>query len=200
MKHHRYTDEQIRYIRKIAQGKTIEMIVVLFNEKFGTHITFRSMKGIMYRNQIKTGMQGYKTRFKKGQESWCKGMKGLQLGGDAGFFKKGNIPPTKKPVGSEVFADNSVMIKVSEPNVWRRKHIWLWEQHHGEVADDCYVHFKDGDRKNVTLENLFLVPKRVFTSVMKRDLQNEVPELNVAIHKVTELDFKIRDYEVNASE
>ena len=199
MKQHRYTDKQIQYIRKIAKGKPLDEIVQLFNQKYGTEITYKSLQGVMYRNQIKTGMQGYKTRFEKGQTSWSKGMKGLQLGGDAGWFKKGNIPPSHKPVGSETMKEGSVMIKTAEPNIWERKHIWLWEQHHGKIPDDCYVHFKDGNKLNVTLENLFLVPKRVFASVMKRELQSKNPELNLAIHKVTELDFKIRDYEVNSN-
>lgn len=195
MKKHRYTSEQIEYVRKTAPGTPIEDLVDLFNRKYSTAVTYKSMQGIMYRNDIRTNMQGYKTRFVKGQKSWCKGMKGLDLGGSAGWFKKGHTPSTHKPIGSETFQEGTVWIKTAEPNVWRRKHLHLWETHYGEVPDDCYVHFKDNDKLNVTIDNLYLVRRGAFASVRKRKLQSNNPELNVAIHKLTELELKIKDYE-----
>ncbi len=120
MKQHRYTAEQIDFIRKIAPGKSIDEIVVLFNQKFDTAVTFKSIKGIMYRNKIKTGMQGYKTRFTKGQTAWNKGTKGLQLGGEKGWFKKGVTPPTTLSTGTERVNENDfVIVKIAQPNEWR---------------------------------------------------------------------------------
>lgn len=193
MKKHRYTEEQIQFIREIAEGKHVEEIQKVFNDKYKVDVTFKSIKGVMYRNGIKNKMQGVSTRFKKGQTSWCKGMKGLNLGGNKGWFKEGNTPPSHKPVGSETLKDGWVMIKVAEPNVWRKKHHHIWEQEHGEIPDGMVLRFKDGNKLNVTLDNLFMTPAKAMTSVVRRGLENDHPELQVTTHRVAELELAIKD-------
>lgn len=43
---------------------------------------------------------------------------------------------------------------------WEYLHVWLYEQHHGRIPYGSHVTFRDGDRANVTLENLRLVTQR----------------------------------------
>lgn len=190
---HRYTQEQKDFIGSICEGLTVDEILEKFIERFGVEVTKSSIKGIMYRNNFKNHMQGFETRFKKGQEAWNKGKKGLFLGCEETWFKKGNQPPSYKPIGSEAVSEGTILIKIDEPNVWVKKHRYVWEQAHGPIPDGMVVRFKDGNRMNVTLDNLLLVSRRVCSSVVKRGIEQEDPGLNVTVHKLAELDLTIKD-------
>jgi hypothetical protein len=190
---HRYTQEQKEFIGCICEGLTVDEILEKFIERFGVEVTKKSIKGIMYRNNLKNHMQGFETRFKKEHDPWNKGKKGLFLGGEEGWFQKGNQPPSYKPVGSEVIAEGTVLIKIAEPNVWVKKHRYIWEQAHGPIPDGMVVRFADGNKMNVTLDNLLLVSRRVCTSVVKRKMEQEDPDLNMTAHKLAELELTIKD-------
>ena len=196
-KKHRYTKEQIDFILEISKGKSVDDIRKIFNEKFSANVTIKSIKGIMYRHQIKNHMQGHSTRFSKGQPSWNKGLKGINTGGEKGWFKKGNLPPSHTPVGSESIKDGYVLIKIDEPNVWKKKHHYLWEQEHESIPKNMVLRFLDGNKLNVTLDNLFLVSRRVCLSVSKRKLDQKHPYLNKTVHNLATLELKIKDIEKN---
>ena len=72
-------------------------------------------------------------------------------------FKKGNRPANKKPVGYErISRDGYIEVKVAEPNVFKIKQRVIWEQHNGPIPEGMHVCFKDGDKSNLDIENLFL--------------------------------------------
>ena len=76
------------------------------------------------------------------------------------MFKKGHLPVNYKPVGSErTNADGYVEIKVADPGKWSLKHRVLWEKEYGPIPKGYNVQFKDGNRKNVCLENLYLISR-----------------------------------------
>jgi len=190
---HRYTAEQIDYIKSIAVGLPVEDIQEAFNEKFNLQVTFKSIKGIMYRQDIKNRMQGYNTRFQEGHKPWNKNKKGLQLGGEASWFKKGDPHPQQKPVGSESIHEGILWIKVDQPNVWRKKHHYIWEQAYGSIPDNKVLRFKDGNKENCTLDNLFLTTREAMTSVVRSGREYNNPELNVTSHRIAELDMRTRE-------
>jgi len=192
---HRYTQEQKEFIGSICEGVTVATILEIFIDKYGVGVTKKSIKGIMYRNNFKNHMQGYETRLKKGHKTWNKGKKGLQLGGEEGWFKKGNLPPSHKPVGSESIIEGVILVKIEEPNTWRKKHHHIWEQAYGQISKGMVLRFKDGDKSNVTIDNLFIVSRRVCTSVVRRGIGNDDPDLNKTMHNVAELELAIKDLE-----
>lgn len=76
------------------------------------------------------------------------------------MFKKGSTPVNHREVGSErVNVDGYVEIKVAEPNKWRPKHRVLWEQVNGEIPAGMNVQFKNGDSKDVRIENLYIISR-----------------------------------------
>lgn len=76
-------------------------------------------------------------------------------------FKTGERPWNAKPVGAErVTSAGFIQIKVSQPNCWRLKHLLVWEKAHGPLPEGRKIDFIDGDRQNVSLENLRLRPRR----------------------------------------
>lgn len=195
-KFHRYTPEQVEYIASICIGRLKSEIRDLFNEKFNASVTNSSIRSIMDRNNFKSGLRGKAgaaTHFKKGHKPWNKDVKGLMLGGDAGWFKKGHDHWKTLPIGSESVREGLMMVKVDHPNVWEKKHLRMWREAHGEIPPGRVIRFKDGNKMNVTLENLFMVEQRVMTSVVRRGIDNDIPEVKVAIHNLARLELAIKD-------
>lgn len=76
------------------------------------------------------------------------------------MFKKGNMPANHRDVGSErINKDGYIEVKVAEPNKWKAKHRVIWEEANGPVEKGYNVQFKDGNPKNITLENLYLISR-----------------------------------------
>ncbi|KKY57481.1 HNH endonuclease signature motif containing protein [Pseudomonas ficuserectae] len=62
----------------------------------------------------------------------------------------------EKPLGSLRHEQTRVLIKLGHPDVWKGLHIHAWELVNGPVPDGHIVAAKDGNRKNVCLDNLCL--------------------------------------------
>lgn len=197
MTYHRYTKEQIGYIREVAPGRLRNEIRDLVNERYNLSVTTKSIAGIMYRNDIKNSMQGYNTRFRKGHDTWNKGKPFNPPGSSRTQFKKGHTD-TRAPIGTESLKEGRVFIKIEQPNVWVEKHRWLWEQHHGEIPEGVAIAFKDGKKENVTIENLFATTNGAASAVARRGLPNE-PEFKIASHRLAELDIAIKKVTANES-
>ena len=103
------------------------------------------------------------TRFKKGGQSPNKGKKMPEHVYEKlkdTMFKKGDMPSNYKPIGSErITKDGYVEVKVGDPSEWRPKHRILWEKENGPIPEGYNVQFKDGNRQNIKLENLYLISR-----------------------------------------
>lgn len=76
------------------------------------------------------------------------------------MFKKGQTPVNHRDVGSErVNVDGYIEIKVAEPNRWRLKHRVIWEQVNGAIPKGFNVQFKNHNRQDCRIENLYLISK-----------------------------------------
>lgn len=74
------------------------------------------------------------------------------------MFKKGQLSHNRRPLGSErVNMDGYVEIKVAEPNKWRLKHRVLWEEAHGPIPKGHNIQFKDGNKQNLAMDNLYMI-------------------------------------------
>jgi hypothetical protein len=66
-----------------------------------------------------------------------------------------------RPIGSErVESDGYVVVKMAHPNIWRHKHLAVWEAANGMIPKGHVVIFADGDKTNFELKNLLLVSRR----------------------------------------
>ena len=74
------------------------------------------------------------------------------------MFKKGNSPVNHREVGSErINVDGYIEIKVAEPNRWKLKHRIIWEQVNGKIPKGYNVQFKNHNRQDCRIENLYLI-------------------------------------------
>jgi len=102
-------------------------------------------------------------RFKKGQVPPNKGKRmpeEIYKKVEKTMFRKGNVPATHRPVGTETLrSDGYIWVKVEEPNKWRLKQRLLWEQYNGPIPPGYNVQFKDHNPKNCRIENLYIISR-----------------------------------------
>ena len=166
-----YPDEVRKFIQVNYVGTGHQAMADLLNQAFGTSYTKDQMKAYYARFKLDSGLKGY---FQKGHVPFNKGMKGLQQGGEETQFKPGHKPVNWVPVGSErINADGYVDVKIQDGKLqknWKPKHIIIWEKANGPVPDGHVLIFADGDRLNVTLDNLILVSRRELAVMNRRGL------------------------------
>lgn len=87
-------------------------------------------------------------------------------------FKKGQLPPNTKPIGYErICKDGYVEVKTEKGFCLKHRHIW--SNTFGEIPKGANVQFIDGNRHNLSLDNLELVVK---SENMRRNTIHNLPE------------------------
>lgn len=111
-------------------------------------------------NKFAVGSGGNKTSFQKGNTPWNKNKKGIHLSPST-EFKKGCKSNKKLPVGSITIRKRKnrneparAWIKISEPNIWELRAVFVWKKHYGEVPKGSTVHHKDRNPLNDSINNL----------------------------------------------
>lgn len=181
---HKWTNEEKEYLASIVKGSTYKEITKQMNDKFEYDFSEEQIKGMMYRNKLTTGTGGY---FKKGSTPWNKGLKGY-MGANKTSFKKGTIPPNQVPIGTESITKGGyIKVKVGEPNKWKLKQRYIYEQHYGEIPKDYNVIFADRNIQNFDINNLILVSKAEMLILNNNKLifeDEELTKIGVNIAKV----------------
>ena len=183
-----WTEAEKKYLAEVTSGRGYLEITEMMTAKFNLDYTKTQIAGAIKRYGLNTGRTG---RFEKGHVPFNKGTKGL-TSANSTSFKKGNVPHTYLPIGSEsVTRDGYTIVKVSDEGTrnqkWRPKHRLIWEKHHGPVPDGHAIVFGDGDKTNLSIDNLILV-SRSQLSVMntKKLIKNDV-ELTQAGANIAQL-------------
>lgn len=161
-KHFKFNDEHLKFVEENVVGRTNNELKDLFNERFNTSLSKLQISNFKKRNNLSSGLDG---KFKKGAVSWNKGK---NMSDDVykmckpTMFKKGSIPPNKRPIGSERIAKNGyIEIKYAEGlKKWKSKHKYLYEKYKGEVPKNHVVIFADGNIRNFDIDNLVLVSRK----------------------------------------
>lgn len=191
------TDEQHEFVINHAKGKTKGEMAELLKQEFGIELTYNQLKCYYTNHKITSGVD---MTFKRGGVPANKGTKGkYNVGGNRTSFKPGQRPPNYKPVGSERICskDGYVIVKVSDTGPyqrrWRLKHIVLWESVHGPVPPGHALLFADGNKLNITIENLLLVNNRQRALLNKHKLIQNNREGTEAGLLVADLILKISE-------
>ena len=146
----------------------------MFNKKFEYQIDTKKLKITLNNHKISTGLTG---RFEKGHVAHNKGKK-FPGTGSRTAFKKGNVPANKMNVGEDtITTDGYVKTKIAEPNVWEYKHKLIWKEKNGPIPEGHSVIFADGNKLNLSIDNLLLVSKAELLMLNRRRLISEDSEL-----------------------
>ena len=170
-----FTPEQVEFIKEHVYGRGNRELMELINSRFGINVTYDQVRTFKKNHDLSSGLTG---RFTKGQAPANKGKKS-SIKYAPSWYKKGNRPHNRKPVGTErVSADGYVEIKVEEPKKWRGKHILVWEEHNGRpVPKGHAVIFGDRDRRNFEPDNLVLVSRKQLATMNKKNLIQDDADL-----------------------
>ncbi|MCU7356274.1 HNH endonuclease [Enterococcus dispar] len=94
-------------------------------------------------------------------------MGGWNRGKKTGPRKKENR--NSLPICSEATFRGVVHIKTKRGR-WEPKHRVVWEKENGPIPHNYVLIFKDGDKRNIDLENLMLVSRRELAIINKKKL------------------------------
>ena len=140
-------------------------------------------------------------RFLPGLVPWNTGTKGLGLtGANRGSFKKGQVPPNRKPLWSERVdsKDGYIVMKVPEedpytgfPTRYKHKHVWIYEQEYGPVPKGYVVIFKDQDNRNFDPENLLAIKRADLVRLNQAGYKEAPDELKPSILALCRLKTEI---------
>lgn len=195
------TEEHINFIKQIAKGRTVDKITEIANKQFNMNLTTRQIKRIKDKYGIKSGVD---CRFKKGQIPFNKGKKmssEVYEKVKSTMFKKGHKNKNTKRVGTErVDVEGYVYIKVAEPDVWKLKHRVLWEEINGPIPENHKLIFADGNRQNVTLDNLVLVSSTEILIMNKNKLFCKNAELTKTGANIAKVLDRVNKRGVNAND
>ena len=166
---HRWTKEEKEYLSEITPGRHYREILEMMNDKFEYQFTYEQVKSAITRFNLKTGFNG---RFEKGHVNWA-----------------------KKPIGSErVSVDGYTEIKVAGSKRWRLKHRVMYEKYHNVVLNPKQlVIFADGDKSNMSKENLLLVDNNQLLILNQNGLINENRELTKTGLNIANIIIKLNE-------
>lgn len=169
------TPEQETFFCENIPGRLNQELAELLNEKYGLSWTSLQVKN--YKRNHKLGSSGIPGWFAKGSTPANKGKK-FPGTGSRTSFKPGQVSHNKAPVGSEVLRDDGYLWrKIAQPKTWKQVHRILWEDVHGEIPSEHKLLFIDGDRLNISLNNLVLITSAQMLILNRKGLIYNDPEL-----------------------
>jgi hypothetical protein len=192
-----WTDEQLDLLRTFYPNFKTEDVAFMVGHPLQT--TYRKASSLGLKKSAEflvgdsagrlDGVRGGACRFQKGQVSWNKGLKGVNMGQSATRFKPGQAPHNTQPIGSTKFDKSDVLLqKVSNAKGnnsarWRAVHELVWVAANGPVPAKHIIVFKPGMRTNVLEE---ITVDRVecisLAENMKRNTRHNLPpELNQVV-------------------
>lgn len=75
-------------------------------------------------------------------------------------FQKGAKSRNYKPIGYErVNVYGYIEVKTADPNKFELKHRVIWRQKNGKIPRGYNIQFRDGDRQNCSIENLYIISR-----------------------------------------
>jgi hypothetical protein len=183
----KYTDEMKQFILDNYKGRYNQELADLFNQKFNTNITSRTIKSYKANNKLNSGLTG---KFRKGQTPHNKGKKMPKEVYEKvkhTMFAKGNVPPNHRPVGSErISKDGYIEVKVAEPNKWRLKQRVVYEEAKGKIPEGCPMIFLDGNKRNFDIDNLRCITRSelLYLNCNGLNNSNEITETGILMARL----------------
>lgn len=197
---HKWSEEEIEFIRKIYPFYENKEISKMVKEKFGFEVSATNLLNVRHNYKIPKKVIPNSGCYRKGDVPWNKGREMSEEVREkvkGTWFKKGEIPKNHRPVGStRITVDGYTEIKIAEPKRWQLYHRYLYEKTHGEkLKKNEAVIFADGDKSNFEIDNLVKVNRTNLLYLNNNNLIFDDPELTktgVNVSKVAEKIFDLK--------
>lgn len=176
-----------QFILDNYKGRYNQELADLFNQKFNTNVTSRTIKSYKANNKLNSGLSG---KFRKGQTPHNKGKKMPKEVYEKvkhTMFANGNVPPNHRPVGSErISKDGYIEVKVAEPNKWRLKQRVVYEEAKGKIPEGCTIIFLDGNKQNCNIDNLRCITRSelLYLNCNGLNNSNEITETGILMARL----------------
>lgn len=184
-----WTERQLNYLKAHYQDTEMEVLMVETEHqarsihKKAAALGLAKTKEFLARYGYRVSMTegGLKNRFQKGHIPKNKGKRMEDYMSPekiekfrSSQFKPGSVPWQAKPVGYERVNERGyIYVKVPDCRRMVLKHRYIYEQAFGPIPKGHYVRFKDGNRQNFAVENLYLISR---ADSARRQIQGESPE------------------------
>lgn len=214
IKYH-FTDEMIEELKELYPNTLSAHLAEKFNcslpsiyyhaNKLGLKKTKEFIAETSRMHSLRPDHGGRKTRFKKGQTPPNKGKKLSEFMSEEAIektkatrFRKGRVPHNHKLIGYErINRDGYIEVKVRDEKHTRNfelKHRFIWEKHNGKIPKGYNIQFKDGNRQNCKIENLYMI-SRADQVATENSIHRYPSELKRAIRLTNKLQKQIKDNE-----
>lgn len=168
-----WTPQQDEMLERLYPTTSNSELAEIIGKTPGAIMTRANKRGIHKTKEFLKSILPTVSRFKKGHTPYNKGKKIDEFMSQERLekwkktqYKKGNKPMNYLPIGTEVEVSGYIYVKVDDkPNVrrydnWKLKHRLLWESVNGEIPTGYNIQFKDGNPKNITIENLYIISQK----------------------------------------
>ena len=126
----KYTKEFEDFFKDNISKYTKEDFISLLENKYKIKMSKDALKSYIRRHNVKERYVDYKEYMVRGT--------------------------AKHSIGAERMTKDGIIVKVAQPNVWRRKSRVMYEKYHNcKLSYDDYILFLNGDRNDFSKENLF---------------------------------------------
>lgn len=198
MAYHKWTEDEIEYIRSIYPYYPNKVIVEMVKSKLGIDVSPRNLRNLRHKYNFPHKAIPNAGSFKKGAVPWNKGRKMLEEEKKKimeAWFKKGDNPYNTLKVGStRTTKDGYKEIKIAEPNKWKLYQRYVFEKEHDvELTSSDIIIFADGDRSNFDIDNLVKVSRSTLLILNRKRLiysDKELTKVGVSIGKVLDAAYK----------
>ena len=225
MARHIWTNEQIKYLKRIASGKPKKVTLEKINKKFNLNLSLRQLNNCMSNNNIKVNIRHvwtdeqveYLKKIAEGtprkeivkklndkfnlnltllQVRDCMNGRGIRNNIDKKFSAKdGNRCLQEKPIGTvSKWECGYTRIKTGK-NEWEFIQRYVWKEHHGEIPPGHSVIFLDGNTDNYNIENLALVNRNELMKYNSMRLNSSDQELNRVAVNLAKIMTKSKELE-----
>ena len=222
-KHHTWTEDQIRYIKRIAKGNKKKTILEKVNKKFNLTLNINQLNNCMYSRGIKARIrhtwtdeqveylksiaegtprkdivdkinEKFDLNLSMQQIRDCMNDRGIRNNIDKKFSAKdGNRCQQEKPIGTiSKWECGYTRIKIGD-NEWEFIQRYVWRKHHGEIPPGHSVIFLDGNTDNYNIGNLALVNRNELMKYNSMRLNSDNQELNRVAVNLAKLMTKAKE-------
>ena len=178
----KWTEEEMRILRELYPHTRTEELCNILNRSARSVYSQANTNGIKKTQEYidyllsieadRLRKYGIATRYKKGNPTWNKNVKGY-MGANVTSFKKGQLPHNTKSIGDEKLnKEGHTLVKIGHKK-WIRKHRLIWEQANGPIPKGFYLRIKDGNKDNYNLDNMELITQ---AENMRRNTIHKYPE------------------------
>lgn len=172
----KFPQEMLEYVKENARGIGNREMADRCNKLFGTSITQTQMRNFKRNHGITSGLTG---RFQKGHIPATKGKKmPSHPNSQKTQFKKGHIPHNHMEIGTLSHTTDGYLVrKIGEPDQWELEARLVYEREKGKIPEGKIITYLDGDKDNVSIDNLALITCDVNLELNRKKYRFQSPEL-----------------------